>query len=223
MKIKAFIFLFVSSLAFFSVKNNKDINYWAKHGFYHLTLKDDSTFLLTYHVGYHLKYTWGRWHKAGNDYHLKGAFKDLNSIPVKVDESRVEDGDSITFVLSTNMKSGYSLDKIQLLLDSVPFCLKTGTLKVHSQYDFSTIRLRTYIDHSYVDSGYIVTPYYLNDEIFSEEYLLRCNESNYFEIHWGIDGKIYRYDQIERITLKKRINKLFWVERNVTFSKSRKR
>jgi hypothetical protein len=223
MKIKAFIFLIVSSLAIFSVKNNKDINYWAKPGFYHLTLKDDSTFLLTYHIGYHLKYTWGRWHKAGNDYHLKGAFKDLNSIPVQVDESRIEDGDSITFVLSTNLKAGSTRNKIQLLLDSVPFLMPEKMLKVHSQYKFSEIRFRAYYDYSDIDSGYIATPYLLNDEVFSQEYTVNSTKTNYFEIQWEIDHRIYRYDHIEQLTLKKRINKLFWVERNVTFSKSRKR
>ncbi len=220
MKMIVFLFLFIMSTAIFTLK---DTNYRSKRDFYQLELKVDSTFMLTYHIGYHLKYTWGKWHKARNEYHLKGAFNDLTSIPIQVNETKIEDSDSITFVLSTNIKSGYSLDKIQLLLDSIPFCIMTETLKVHSQYDFSKIRLRTYIDHSYVDSGYIVTPYYLNDEIFSEEYLIRSNESNYFELQWGIDGKIYGYDPIERITLKRRINKLFWVERNVTFSKSKRK
>lgn len=223
MKIKAIIFLFVSSLAFLSVKNNNDVNYWTKHGFYHLTLKDDSTFLLTYHVGYHLKYTWGKWHKAGNEYHLKGAFNDLNNIPVQVDEVKIEDRDSITFVLSTNTKSGYSRNKIQLLLDSVPFIMSEKMLKVHSQYKFSEIRLRAYYDYSDIDSGYILTPYLLNDEVFSQEYTVNSSKTNYFKIKWDIDHSIYRYDHIEQITLKKGINKLFWVERNVPFSKSRRR
>ncbi|KAF0202753.1 MAG: hypothetical protein FD170_1602 [Bacteroidetes bacterium] len=223
MKITALFFLFAISTALFAQKENNDANYWAKHDFYHLSLRDDKTFFLEYFIGYHLRYTWGYWEKDGKEYHLKGSFNDLNSIPVQVKEVMLEENDSITFVLRTNAMPGYSLDKIQLLLDSVPFDISDKVLKVHSQYKFSEIRLRAYCDYSDIDSGYIITPYVLNDEVLSEEYRVNSNETNYFEIQWDIDGKIFNYEPIERLILKEKLNKLFWVQRNVTFSKSRRR
>ena len=223
MKISTLLFLIAISTALFAQKENNDSNYWTKHGFYHLTLRDNNTFLLTYRIGDHLRYTWGHLEKDGKEYHLKGSFNDLNSIPVQVKEVMLAENDSITFVLRTNTMPGYSLDKIQLLLDSVSFEISDKVLKVHRQYKFSEIRLRAYCDYSDIDSGYIITPYELNDEVLSQEYRVNSNETNYFEIQWDIDGKIFNYEPIERLILKKKLNKLFWVQRNVTFSKSRRR
>lgn len=223
MKIKTYIFLFTVITLLFIAKEVSNQSFYSKRYFYNLELKDDNTFLLRYRVGYLLRYTWGSWKRVGKEYHLKGAFNDLNSIPIQVNETKVENEDSITFVLSTNMKPGYSLDKIQLLLDSIPFILNERVLKIHSQHKFSEIRLRQYFDYSDIDSGYVVAPYLLHDEVYSQEYSVNSYESNYFEIQWGIDGKIYNYEPIERITLKKRFNKLIWVERNMTFLKSRRK
>jgi len=223
MKIKTTIFLFTVIAALFIAKEENNASFWSKRDFYHLALKDDNTFLLTYRIGYLLRYTWGNWERVGKEYHLKGAFKDLNSIPVQVKETKIEDGDSITFVLSTNATSVYSRNRIQLLLDSIPFILNEKVLKVHSQYKFSEIRLKAYYNYSDIDSGYVVTPYLLHDEVYSQVYTVNSYETNYFNIQWNIDVKIYNYAPIERITLKKRINKLFWVERNMTFSKSRRK
>lgn len=209
--------------ALFIAKEENNASYYSKHDFYHLALKDDNTFLLTYRVGYLLRYTWGNCERVGKEYHLKGAFNDLNSIPIQVNESKIEDGDSITFVLSTNATSVYSRNRIQLLLDSIPFILNGKVLKIHRQYKFSEIRIKQYFDYSDIDSGYVVTPYLLHDEVYSQVYTVNSHETNYFNIHWNIDRKIYNYEPIERITLKKRFNKLFWVESNLTFSKSRRK
>lgn len=223
MKIKAYIFLFTLIAALFIAKEENNASYYSKRDFYHLALKDDNTFLLTYRIGYLLRYTWGSWERVGKEYHLKGAFNDLNSIPIQVNETKVENEDSITFVLSNNATSVYSRNRIQLLLDSIPFILNENVLKIHSHYKFSEIRLKQYFDYSDIDSGYVVAPYLLHDEVDSQVYSVNSYESNYFIIQWNIDGKIYNYEPIERITLKKRFNTLFWVEKNMTFFKSRRK
>jgi len=204
-------------------ENNEDAIYWSKDGFYHLTLKSDNTFFLTYRLGYHLRKTWGHWERVNRELHLHGAYSDLKNIPIQVEESKIQNIDRIIFVLNDNLPEDYSLYRRQMLLDNKPITFNNSSLIISSQNNSLKFRVRSYFDDTQVEMGRMITPFRLNRDVISEEYEINLAESNNINIYWDIDGRIFNYDPIERITLKKRFNRLIWVEKNLTFKKSKKR
>jgi hypothetical protein len=107
--------------------------------------------------------------------------------------------------------------------DNKIIAFNNSTLVISNQYQFSNFRVRAYFDDAQIEMGRILVPYRLHRDVLSEEYDVNLTESNHINIHWEIDGSIFNYDPIERITLKKRFNRLIWVEKNLVFKKSRER
>lgn len=219
-------YIALTILILFSIpdgENNEDIIYWSNDGFYQLTLKSDNTFILTYHLGYHLRKTWGQWERVNRELLLHGAYSDLKNIPIQVEEAKIQNIDRIIFVLNDNLPDNYSLTKRQLLIDNKILTFNSSSLTISTQNHFLKFRVRSYLDDAQVEMGRMITPFRLNREVISEEYEVNLTESNQLNIYWDVDGRIFNYDPIERITLKKRFNRLIWLEKNLTFKKSKKR
>ena len=154
---------------------------------------------------------------------MHGTYSDLKNIPIQVEEVKIQNIDRITFVLNDNLPDNYSLTKRQLLIDNKILTFNSSSLTISTQNHFLKFRVRSYFDDTQVEMGRMIRPFRLNREVISEEYEVNLTESNHINIYWDVDGRIFNYDPIERITLKKRFNRLIWVEKNLTFKKRKKR
>jgi len=204
------LFLIILLPTIFFSNNYKETIYKTKDGFYELSLKSDSSFFVSYLCGFHLKYIRGYWKKNyNNEIILTSKYENLKDIPISVEEIKINDNDSITFNIISEIPADSSI-KTELILDTTSY-LYNKLLRTSSKINFSDVRVRTYFNSEYS----IREP--LQNELISEIYKVKSTETNYFKINWDVKGEMFYYETIQNDTLKIKGKKLFWDDKKLIF------
>jgi hypothetical protein len=186
---------------FFSVLNSGETTYYGTH-YYFIKLNSDSTFEKSHGYGPAFFYSTGTWKVQGRNLTLHNKYRDVNALPIKVNELNVSDDSLIVYV-------NHSLDTafpLQIIIDDKVFPVLNGKAYIDADVELKCLQVQLFVNK---DTTKRFTPTPVHKVLSSEVYCLQNQSSNRIYVDFNFDYRIFYYELRPEFSYRIGRNKLF--------------
>ena len=198
-----------------TTKNHIDY-YKDTTGIFKLQLKSDNTYIYEYKLGFKYHNSKGRWIRKNNILILNSLFDDLLKIPLTVKEEINPHNNSLVFEITNPLPIDTICNYYIVIKDTIINIGNNGKLSLNK--DVNNVPS---IQVKYLCKDIVQTPYPLRNELISNIYQVKSNETNYFRIKWDINSDLFYYETIKNDTLVIKDKEISWPSKNLTLYKSK--
>lgn len=205
-----FIILTLISLSAFIKEKDLSGFYYTEDCMYNLTLSNDSSFKFNYRIGYKKSISTGTWRTIGKKWLiLKSTYKDLLNTPVKVFESKSQNGnDSLFFKINAKFVDDSKCSYVIIINDSIEVLSNRTSVQSQAFGKIEKLKLK------YACPNYTGVPYPIRDIIGTEEYMVKDSTTNVYEFNWDVDDELFYYEVFDNDTIDIK-NKYLYFRRNI--------
>jgi hypothetical protein len=194
------LFLLVFCCNFSVLYRGLQTSYFSNHC--NFTFFPDSTFESYSGYGPAFFYSTGTWKVQGRNLTLYNKYRDVNALPIKVNELNVSDDSLIVYV-------NHSLDTafpLQIIIDDKVFPVLNGKAYIDADVELKCLQVQLFVNK---DTTKRFTPTPVHKVLSSEVYCLQNQSSNRIYVDFNFDYRIFYYELRPEFSYRIGRNKLF--------------
>lgn len=191
--------------------------YYSKDCIYNLTLLNDSTFNYNNSIGYKKNVSKGTWRIYGEKLLiLNSLYRDLLNTPVKVFESKSQEGkDSLFFKINSKFVEDSNCFYVIIINDSIEVVSNKPFIRSHTVGVINKIKLY------YACPNYNGVPYQIRDTVGTEVYNIKDPNLNVFEFYWNCNDELFYYEVFNYDTIDIKNKHLYFRQKDAILIKKK--